>query len=91
MSPFLNRQSAGADLAVKLAALVPAPAVIAAIPRGGVIVAAAAAAILGVPLAPLHACKLAEPPRPEVTFGAVDEEGHCDTNFLRGMPLNGLP
>lgn len=80
-SRFPDRRSAGADLAVKLAAVVPPPSVVAAIPRGGVIVAAASAALLGVPLVPLHAGRLAAPPRPEVSFGAVDEEGHTVVEY----------
>jgi predicted phosphoribosyltransferase len=88
--PFSDRYHAGASLAAKLADLTPPPAVIGAIPLGGVIVATPIAALLGLPLALIHALELTAPPAPELVFGAVDEEGHTvvDYPLIAALRLN---
>lgn len=78
---FPDRRRAGESLAVQLRELTPAPAVVAAIPRGGVIVAAPIAGRLGVPLTLVHARKLTVPPAPELAFAAVDEDGHTVVDY----------
>jgi putative phosphoribosyl transferase len=72
---FLDRIEAGHRLAAALAGRVDPPAVVAGIPRGGVIVALPVAERLGAPLTVVYARKLTVPSWPELAFGAVDEEG----------------
>jgi putative phosphoribosyl transferase len=73
---FPDRAEAGRVLGAQIAALVAGPAVVAAIPRGGVAVAAPIAERLGVPLTVVYARKLCVPLAPEFAVGAVDEDGH---------------
>ncbi len=68
---FGNRRAAGERLAPLIAAHVRAPAVVLGIPRGGVVVAAAAAGALGWPLGAVVTKKLGAPGNPELGIGAV--------------------
>lgn len=72
---FRNRHQAGLALAAALEGRSPRPALVAGIPRGGVIVALPVAERLAAPLAVVYARKLTTPSWPELAFGAVDEEG----------------
>ncbi|HEY6057406.1 MAG TPA: phosphoribosyltransferase family protein, partial [Candidatus Limnocylindrales bacterium] len=74
--PFADRQEAGRLLGRALAARPErADAIVLAIPRGGVPVAAAMASGLGLPLDVLVAHKLGAPSDPEVAIGAVAADG----------------
>ena len=73
--PFRDRTAAGERLAERLQTLLARPCVIAAIPRGGVAVALPIVERLRRPLAIVQACKLTMPTEPELTFGALDEDG----------------
>lgn len=55
--------------------MVAAPVVVAAIPRGGVVVAEPIAERLGAPLTVVYARKLTAPVAPELAFGSLDEDG----------------
>lgn len=77
---FRNRIEAGRALAERLAPLVTGPAVVAAIPRGGVEVALPIVERLRLPLTLAYARKLTAPIAPELAFGAVDEDGHAITD-----------
>lgn len=72
---FQNRTEAGRLLAEELAPLISRPAVVAAIPRGGVVVALPIATTLELPLTVVYARKLISPVAPELAFGALDEDG----------------
>jgi putative phosphoribosyl transferase len=72
---FEDRADAGRQLAARLESIVTGPVVVAGIPRGGVVVAAAIAERLRAPLAVAYARKLSAPLAPELAFGAVDEDG----------------
>jgi len=72
---FQNRSQAGELLAERLAGRVRRPCVVAAIPRGGVVVALPVTERLGAPLALVYARKLSSPSWPELAFGALDEDG----------------
>jgi predicted phosphoribosyltransferase len=72
--PFTDRSDAGQKLAIELSAM-SGPATVAAIPRGGVLVAAPVAERLHAPLAVVYARKLTAPVAPELAFGALDEDG----------------
>lgn len=72
---FLDRTEAGGALAGALVPLISPPAVVAAIPRGGVVVALPIVERLGVPLTVVYARKLTAPVAPEFAFGALDEDG----------------
>jgi len=74
---FPDRREAGRALAGQIAALVSGRAVVAGIPRGGVVVAAPIAERLGAPLTAVLARKLCVPLAPEFAVGAVDEDGHA--------------
>lgn len=73
---FPDRAEAGRLLGAEIAAFVTGPAVVAGIPRGGVLVAAPIAERLHAPLTVIHARKLCVPLAPEFAVGAVDEDGH---------------
>ena len=83
--PFRDRTSAGALLGEAIAAWLagaPGPAgtdpstvVVLGFPRGGVVVAAAAAAVLGARLDVLVAHKIGAPGNPEFAIGAVTADG----------------
>jgi putative phosphoribosyl transferase len=72
---FQDRIQAGELLATELAPLISRPAVVAAIPRGGVAVALPIATALELPLTVVYARKLISPAAPELAFGALDEDG----------------
>jgi putative phosphoribosyl transferase len=68
---FRDRLDAGEQLALALRALVDGPAVVLGIPRGGVIVGAPVARLLGCPLDVVVTHKLGAPDNPELAIGAV--------------------
>lgn len=72
-----DRQDAGQALGRRLAARGPLPsrALLLALPRGGVPVAAAMAAVLGVPVRTWSVRKIADPAWPELAIGAVAAGG----------------
>jgi putative phosphoribosyl transferase len=70
---FTDRVDAGERLADALAVHAPRPEIILAIPRGGVIVGAAVARRLGVPLDVVVPRKVGAPGNPELAVGAVAE------------------
>lgn len=72
---FADRRDAGRQLAAQLAHYADADAVVLALPRGGVPVAAEVAAALDAPLDVIVARKLGAPGRPELGVGAVAEGG----------------
>lgn len=74
---FRDRGEAGRLLAERLLPLVSRPAVVAGIPRGGLVVAEPIAERLRAPLTVLYARKLAAPLAPELAFGALDEDGEA--------------
>lgn len=74
---FLDRLSAGKELARELRSRVVDDPVVLALPRGGVPVGSAIAAELHAPLDILIVRKLASPHRPEFALGAVGEFGIC--------------
>lgn len=88
-SPYADRTVAGEELGRALAGLdLPDPLVL-ALPRGGVVVAAAVARVLGAGLDVLLVRKIGHPMRPELALGAVAEDGEpvFDADGLR---LSGL-
>ena len=83
---FADRREAGLRLAQALErAGVADDAIVLGIPRGGVIVAAEVAHVLGLPLDIVVASKLGAPGDPEYAVGAVDADG--EVSFARpGAP-----
>jgi len=78
VKPFADRDEAGLLLGQALAGLDPAPgpgALVLGIPRGGVIVAAAAAGVVGAELDLMVAAKIRAPHKPELAIGAVGPDG----------------
>jgi predicted phosphoribosyltransferase/dienelactone hydrolase len=75
LTPFADRAEAGRILADRLRPLLVRPAVVAAIPRGGVAVALPIVEQLQLPLTVVYARKLTAPIAPELAFGALDEDG----------------
>ncbi len=69
--PFADRTDAGRQLAQALARYKGEPAVVLALPRGGVPVAAEVAAALGAPLDLILVRKIGVPFQPELAMGAV--------------------
>jgi putative phosphoribosyl transferase len=70
--PLADRETAGRLLGRRLAELLPdGSVVVLGLPRGGVIVAAAVAAVLGAPLDAFVVRKLPLPGRPELAMGAI--------------------
>ena len=86
---FLDRAEAGLHLARALAPHRTADAVVVAIPRGGVAVAAEVARLLQLPHEVLVACKVPAPGRPEIALGAVAEVGvrHVDLGLAGVLGL----
>lgn len=84
---FRDREEAGRLLAERLARVVHTPCVVAAIPRGGVVVALPVADRLGAPLTVVYARKLTAPAAPEVAFGAVDEDGQVLVDSAAAVAL----
>jgi predicted phosphoribosyltransferase len=74
---FKSRREAGRELATTLRVLSQERCVVAAIPRGGVVVALPISERLGVPLTVSYARKLTDPSAPELAFGSLDEDGHA--------------
>lgn len=74
---FRDRLEAGRFLADRLHTILRPPAVVAAIPRGGVAVALPIAERFGFPLTVVYARKLSAPSAPELAFGALDEDGEA--------------
>jgi predicted phosphoribosyltransferase len=75
---FADRDEAGLLLGQALAGLDPAPgpgALVLGIPRGGVIVAAAAARVIGADLDVAVPAKIRAPHQPELAIGAVGPDG----------------
>lgn len=68
---FRDRVDAGRQLGARVAELALADPVVLGLPRGGVVVAAEVAAVLGAPLDIVVARKLGVPRQPELAFGAV--------------------
>lgn len=78
MKAFADRDEAGLLLGQALAGLDPAPgpgALVLGIPRGGVIVAAAAARVIGADLDVMVPAKVRAPHQPELAVGAVGPDG----------------
>ena len=75
MIRFTDRVDAGAQLAERLESLRGQEAVVLALPRGGVPVAAAVAAALDLPLDVIVVRKLGLPAQPELAMGAIGEDG----------------
>lgn len=76
--PFADREEAGRLLGYALTGLDPAPgtgALVLGIPRGGVIVAAAAARVIGADLDVMVPAKIRAPHQPELAIGAVAPDG----------------
>lgn len=87
MARFRDRDQAGREVARLLAERgVARPAVVLALPRGGVPVAVPVAAELGAPLDVLVVRKLRTPGRPELAFGAVAGGGVCWRNSDIAVP-----
>lgn len=74
---FHDRTEAGEILADDLAGRLTRPCVVAAVPRGGVIVGLPVAERLRAPLTVLYAQKLTVPQAPELAIGAIDEDGYA--------------
>ncbi len=74
MMRFTNRQQAGKLLADKLAGYKGQDVVVLALPRGGIVLGAEIAAVLGAPLGIVHVRKIAHPSSPEFAIGAVAED-----------------
>jgi putative phosphoribosyl transferase len=72
---FADRTDAGRRLAARLETMGLVDAVVLALPRGGVPVAAEVATALGAPLDVLVARKLGAPFQPELGVGAIAEDG----------------
>ena len=78
MKAFADRDEAGLLLGQALAGLEPAPgpgALVLGLPRGGVIVAAAAARVIGADLDVTVPAKIRAPHQPELAIGAVGPDG----------------
>ena len=78
MRRYADREEAGRLLGVALAGLDEAPgtaALVLGIPRGGVIVAAATAAVIGARLDVMVPAKIRAPQQPELAIGAVAPDG----------------
>jgi putative phosphoribosyl transferase len=86
---FHDRTEAGEILADDLAGRVTRPCVVAAVPRGGVIVALPVAERLRAPLTVLYAQKLTVPRAPDLAIGAIDEDGFAtvDQEIVRRLAL----
>lgn len=86
---YSDRREAGRVLGRLLAEHPPQAAVVVALPRGGVPVAAEVAAALGAPLDVVVVRKIGAPGRPELGVGAVGEDGVpvWDDEGLRALGL----
>jgi predicted phosphoribosyltransferase len=77
---FHDRHQAGKELAEALAEHIETPAVVYALPRGGVPVATEVARRFGLPLDLVIPRKIGHPLQPEYAIGAVTEEGKAVYN-----------
>lgn len=77
---FLDRTDAGEQLGEALAQYQDQPVVVYALPRGGVVVGAEVARLLGAPLDLIVVRKIGHPMQPEYAVGAVAEDGYVVTN-----------
>src|SRR4249920_406228 len=84
--PFLDRSQAGRALGERLRGLEDNQVVVLALPRGGVVVGAEVARILGAPLDVVVVRKLRSPDAPELALGAIAEDG---AQILRATLLEG--
>jgi len=84
--PFRNRSQAGCALGERLRTLENDRLVVLALARGGVVVGAEVARILGAPLDVVVVRKLRSPDAPELALGAIAEDG---TQILRATLLEG--
>lgn len=75
MERYFDRVEAGRRLAEILAPKLEGPAVVLAVPRGGVQVGAQVAKALHAPLLPLLVRKVGLPEQPNVVVGAIDADG----------------
>ena len=75
VGPFADRSDAGRVLAARLSALKLEDPVVVGLPRGGVVVAAEVARVLGASLDIVVVRKVAAPWNPELALGAVGEGG----------------
>lgn len=83
---FQDRTEAGRLLATAIGAYADDPtAIILGVPRGGVVVAAEVARILGLPLDVVVASKIGAPGNPEFAVGAVDADGAVMLNARAPM------
>lgn len=80
MERYFDRVDAGRRLADVLAPRLEGPAVVLAVPRGGVQVGAQVARALHAPLLPLLVRKVGLPEQPEVVIGAIDADGAMVTD-----------
>jgi putative phosphoribosyl transferase len=89
---FADRRDAGRHLADALRSrgLVEAGAIVAGIPRGGIVVAAEVARVTGLPLRAVLARKIGAPGRPELAIGAVGPDGtaHFDEVLVRRLRVD---
>jgi predicted phosphoribosyltransferase len=91
--PFADRLDAGRRLGVAVRGALGAadgdvPVVVLGLPRGGVVVAAAVAEVLGAPLDVLVVRKLGVPGQPELAFGAVAAGTRVvNTDVVRALSL----
>jgi putative phosphoribosyl transferase len=89
---FADRRDAGRQLAdaLRVRGLAEPGAVVAGIPRGGVVVAAEVARVTGLPLRAVVARKVGAPGRPELAIGAIGPNGtaHFDDNLLRRLRVD---
>lgn len=79
---YLDRIDAGRQLGKLLAPRIDGPAVILAVPRGGVQVGAQVAEALHAPMIPLLVRKVGLPEQPSVVVGAIDADGAMVTTGL---------
>lgn len=84
---FINREDAGRQLAEKMSHLKGQKAIVLAIPRGGVVVAAQVAKELDLPLGLIIPRKIGAPANPELAVGAVAGDG---ATFLNQHVINTL-
>jgi predicted phosphoribosyltransferase len=88
---YQDRQDAGAVLAAEVAKVVKGSCVVAAIPRGGIVVAAPVAERLKAPLTLTYTRKIALPDAPELAVGTLDEDGEAilDSDLIERMGAGG--
>lgn len=89
---FADRRDAGQRLAHALRArgLTEPGAIVAGIPRGGIVVAAEVARVTGLPLRAVLAHKVGAPGRSELAIGAVGPDGtaHFDENLVHRLRVD---